>query len=81
MEFPTHSILRDTATHLSVLAGVMQIPGREQRAQSIRKAEKALVALEAFFTHDRAQMFRRWQDSIAALDVLYRKVEQVEAFQ
>jgi hypothetical protein len=81
MEFPTHTLLRDTAIHLSTFAGVMQIPGREQRAQSIRKAEKALVGLEAFFTNERAQSVRKWKDAAAALDVLYSKMKKIDSIQ
>jgi hypothetical protein len=81
MEFPTHTILRDTANHLSTLAGVMQISGREQRAQSIRKAEKALVGLEAFFTNERAQSVRKWKDAASALDILYTKMKRIESIQ
>jgi hypothetical protein len=81
MDTPTLTILRDSATQLSTLAGVMQISGREQKAQSIRRAEKSLVALEAFFTPNLNQEIRRWRDARNALKVLNEKLKIIEAQQ
>jgi hypothetical protein len=81
MDTATLTILRDSALQLSTLASVMQIPGGEQRAQSIRKAEKALVALESFFTPTLGQDIRRWRDALRALKVLNEKLKIIDVQQ
>lgn len=62
--------LRDAVDQARVLAGTFQISGNKLKAQSIRKAEKSLVALESFFDSQLIEESRTWKRSVDALDIL-----------
>lgn len=70
--------LRDTADQFATLAGVMQAPPSETRAHAIRKADKCLVALEAFFTTQLTEEAYTWVRACEALNVLSRRMAMIE---
>lgn len=81
MHGSTPAMLQDVADQLNVLAGTLQSPARALKAQSIRKAEKALVGLEAFFTIELTQEARQWLKAGESLKVLEERLAQLEAME
>jgi hypothetical protein len=80
MTTPTKGTFRETADQLALLAGILQVPSREQRAYSIRRAEKALVALESVFTPEFVHGIKRWRESCSAIEVLESKLTEIDSF-
>lgn len=78
MKTPVLPTLTDLHGHLATLAGILQIPGQDQRAQTIRRAEKSLVALESFFTPQLVGNVKRWMSANAAIGVLEAKLREAE---
>lgn len=70
-------ILRDTAEHMSVLSGILRTAPSDMKAHAIRKADKSLVVLEAFFGSNIAVEARQWKQAHDALSVLMERFEQI----
>ena len=70
MKTITSALFHDTADQLTQLAGVFQTPCHALRAQAIRKANKYLISLEAFFTPEFQQQASQWKKAGEALVVL-----------
>lgn len=71
-------VLRDNADHLAVLAGVFQTHPAELKAQAIRRADKCLVALEAFFTTDIYHEANMWLKATESIQVIEGRMAQLE---
>lgn len=71
-------VLRDTADQFATLAGILQTPSSAMKAHAIRKADKALVSLEAFFTTTLMEDSIQWKRANEALAVLLRRLEKIQ---
>jgi len=71
----------DAAEHAASLAGIFQFKGNSLKALHIRKADKALIALEAFFTPKLSAEANTWRRGVDAERVLDGRLVSITMMQ
>ncbi|MBX9702974.1 MAG: hypothetical protein K2X39_02355, partial [Silvanigrellaceae bacterium] len=66
--------LRDLSDQLTIVAGTFQMPPSALRVQQIRKADKSLIVLEAFFTSAFTEKAKHWKTAFLGAHVLKQKL-------